>query len=118
MKFTDLGIDGFGVWSGLEVRELGPGLNVFYGPNEAGKTTLLQFVRAVLYGFSLERRRRYLPPRAWRARRRLAGRRDGRGTFDITAILAIRFAAGRSDGHGSRRHRARWPAASRSIGRR
>jgi uncharacterized protein YhaN len=62
MKFTDLSIDGFGVWSGLEVRELGPGLNVFYGPNEAGKTTLLQFVRAILYGFSLERRRRYLPP--------------------------------------------------------
>jgi uncharacterized protein YhaN len=62
MKFTDLGIDGFGVWSGLEIRELGTGLNVFYGPNEAGKTTLLQFVRGVLYGFSLERRRRYLPP--------------------------------------------------------
>ena len=62
MKFTDLGIDGFGVWSGLEIRELGSGLNVFYGPNEAGKTTLLQFMRAVLYGFSLERRRKYLPP--------------------------------------------------------
>ena len=84
MKFTDLGIDGFGVWSGLEVRELGPGLNVFYGPNEAGKTTLLQFVRAVLYGFSLERRRKYLPP--------VRGGQGGgwlvvataEGTFDIT----------------------------------
>ena len=41
---------------------LDPGLNVFYGPNEAGKTTLLEFMRAVLYGFSLNRRRRYLPP--------------------------------------------------------
>ncbi len=37
------------------------GLNVVYGPNEAGKTTLLQFIRSVLYGFSPERRR-YLPP--------------------------------------------------------
>ena len=28
----------------------GPGLNVFYGPNEAGKSTLMRFARAVLYG--------------------------------------------------------------------
>ena len=62
MKFTDLGIDGFGVWSGLELRDLAPGLNVFHGPNEAGKTTLLEFIRSVLYGFSPNRRRRYLPP--------------------------------------------------------
>ncbi len=62
MKFVQLRIDGFGVWSGLEIRALDPGLNVFYGPNEAGKTTLLEFMRAVLYGFSLNRRRRYLPP--------------------------------------------------------
>jgi len=27
------------------------GLNVIYGPNEAGKTTLMRFVRSVLYGF-------------------------------------------------------------------
>jgi uncharacterized protein YhaN len=62
MKFTDLNVDCFGVWSGLGVSELSPGLNVFYGRNEAGKTTLMQFARAVLYGFSPERRARYLPP--------------------------------------------------------
>ena len=62
MKFTDLKIDGFGVWSAIEVSELSPGLNVFYGPNEAGKTTLMQFARATLYGFSSDRRARYLPP--------------------------------------------------------
>lgn len=62
MKLTDLGIDGFGVWTQLEVRDFSPTLNVFYGPNEAGKTTLLEFIRAVLYGFTPERRRRYLPP--------------------------------------------------------
>ena len=52
MNFTDLQVDGFGVWSGLELRGLSPKLNVFYGPNEAGKTTLLNFVRSVLYGFT------------------------------------------------------------------
>ncbi len=62
MNFTDLTIDGFGVWSGLKLPELTPGLNVFYGPNEAGKTTLLEFVRAMLYGFTPSRRVRYLPP--------------------------------------------------------
>ncbi len=61
MKITDLEIEGYGVWSGLRIEKLGESLNVLYGPNEAGKTTLLQFIRAMLYGFSPERRR-YLPP--------------------------------------------------------
>ncbi len=51
------------IWrlDGLRLDPLGEQLTVFYGPNEAGKTTLLQFIRSVLYGFSAERRR-YLPP--------------------------------------------------------
>jgi len=61
MKITDLEIEGYGVWSGLRIEKFGDSLNVLYGPNEAGKTTLLQFIRAMLYGFSPERRR-YLPP--------------------------------------------------------
>ncbi len=62
MKLTDVHLDGFGVWSGLTLGDLSPHCTVFYGPNEAGKTTLLQFLRAVLYGFSPERRSQYLPP--------------------------------------------------------
>ncbi len=62
MKVTDLEVDGFGVWSGLQLAELSDQVNVFYGPNEAGKTTLLQFVRSILFGFSPERRARYFPP--------------------------------------------------------
>ena len=61
MKISGLEIDGFGVWSGLKLEGLSEGINVLYGPNEAGKTTLLQFVRSVLYGFSPERQR-YFPP--------------------------------------------------------
>lgn len=62
MNFTDLKIDGFGIWTGLEIHDLSAGVNVFHGRNEAGKTTLMQFARAMLYGFSSERRDRYLPP--------------------------------------------------------
>ncbi|MEN6458443.1 MAG: AAA family ATPase [Thermoguttaceae bacterium] len=61
MRITDLDVDGFGVWTGLRIQRLGDTINVFYGPNEAGKTTLLEFIRSILYGFSGERRR-YLPP--------------------------------------------------------
>ncbi|HVW39240.1 MAG TPA: AAA family ATPase, partial [Pirellulales bacterium] len=62
MNLLELEIDGFGVWTGLKLDDLSQRLTAFYGPNEAGKTTLLQFVRTMLYGFSPERRRRYLPP--------------------------------------------------------
>ncbi len=62
MKIKDIQIDGFGVWTGLSVDSMPEGMTLFYGPNEAGKTTLMQFVRAMLYGFTDERREKYLPP--------------------------------------------------------
>ncbi len=62
MKVKDIQIDGFGVWTGLSVDSLPDGMTLFYGPNEAGKTTLMQFLRAMLYGFTEDRRDKYLPP--------------------------------------------------------
>ncbi len=62
MKVKDIQIDGFGVWTGLSVDALPDGMTLFYGPNEAGKTTLMQFIRAMLYGFTPDRRERYIPP--------------------------------------------------------
>ncbi len=62
MKINDIHVDGFGVWSDFSIDDLGGGITLFYGPNEAGKTTLMQFLRAVLYGYSAERRERYFPP--------------------------------------------------------
>jgi uncharacterized protein YhaN len=62
VKITDVQIDGFGVWSDLKLDQFSDGMTVFYGPNEAGKTTLLEFIRSVLYGFAPQRRARYLPP--------------------------------------------------------
>lgn len=62
MRINELEVSGFGVWRELRLTNLSPGLNVFYGPNESGKTTLMQFVRGVLYGYSSPRRGRYFPP--------------------------------------------------------
>lgn len=89
MKITDVRIDGFGIWSNLAVRNLAGDATVFYGPNEAGKTTLMQFIRTVLYGFSKERRARYLPP--------VQGGRPGggmrlatlRGEFDVVRRVVV-----------------------------
>ena len=62
MKIADLQVDGFGVWKGLTVDDFDDGMTVFYGQNEAGKTTLMHFVRSMLFGFSEFRRDRYVPP--------------------------------------------------------
>ena len=62
MKISNVRVDGFGVWTDLTLQSLSHEVTVFFGPNEAGKTTLMQLVRAVLYGYSPERRQRYLPP--------------------------------------------------------
>jgi uncharacterized protein YhaN len=62
MKITDIEIDGFGVWHNLKLTNLSRRVTSFYGANEAGKTTVMQFVRSVLYGVTPGRRKRYLPP--------------------------------------------------------
>jgi len=62
VKISEIYVDGFGVWHDRTWSGLSEGVNVFYGPNEAGKTTLMSFVRSILFGF--ERRahsRRYEP---------------------------------------------------------
>ena len=50
MRLRHIGIDGFGCLHNLET-EFAPGLNVIYGLNEAGKSTLQQAICAMLYGF-------------------------------------------------------------------
>src|SRR5688572_11972389 len=60
MKLFKLQIDGFGQ---LQQRsfDLEPQVNVFFGPNEAGKTTLLAFIRTMLLGFPRTWRNHYVP---------------------------------------------------------
>lgn len=51
MRIAGWRIDGFGIFSDATVDDLPPGLTLVTGPNEAGKSTLLAFLRGVLFGF-------------------------------------------------------------------
>jgi uncharacterized protein YhaN len=92
VRITGLSVDGFGVFCAHEIRDLPPGLTVLYGPNEAGKTTLLAFLRGVLFGFPrpAKNRRAFYPP--------LAGGRHGGRVFLETdgGTIAIEREVGRS----------------------
>src|SRR5688572_18311247 len=64
MRIGSIHIDGFGIWNDRTWEPLSAGLNLFHGPNETGKSTMMAFIRSVLFG--LDRRghaRRYEPLR-------------------------------------------------------
>jgi uncharacterized protein YhaN len=63
VRITDVQVDSFGHWQGLQVPGLSSRVTVIYGPNEAGKSTLLHLIRAVLYGFHARHHARFVPPR-------------------------------------------------------
>lgn len=66
---THVRIDGFGSVSNAVFGPFEPGLNVVFGRNEAGKTTLAQLVKGVLFGWEdpSSRRNDYLPASAERS---------------------------------------------------
>ena len=51
MRIREIYVDGFGQFAARDFGPLEQPVTVFYGPNEAGKSTLLEFIRAVLFGF-------------------------------------------------------------------
>ena len=51
MRIESIHIDGFGVWNDKTWGPIGPGLNVFHGPNETGKSTFMAFIRSMFFGF-------------------------------------------------------------------
>ena len=74
MRLHELYLDGFGHFHDRTLGPLDSSINVLYGPNEAGKSTLLAFIRTVLFGFRRSGRREFYPPIA-------GGRHGGRVTF-------------------------------------
>jgi DNA repair exonuclease SbcCD ATPase subunit len=62
MKIDSIQIKGFGLFNDLKEIEYSRGINLIYGSNEAGKSTILQFIIAMLFGLKEEGRqsRRWL----------------------------------------------------------
>ncbi|MBZ4417476.1 AAA family ATPase [Myxococcus sp. RHSTA-1-4] len=89
LRIDSLRVLGFGRFSGV-TRELGPGLHLLYGPNEAGKSTLLAFLRSMLFGFEKNGHPERYEPKG-------GGPFGGelRLTTEAGALLVRRVAAGR-----------------------
>jgi uncharacterized protein YhaN len=72
MKIESFHVDGFGVFQDAGLDGLSPRMSVFCGRNESGKSTLLGFLRFMLFGLPGKR------TKANRYRRaRPAAHRDG-----------------------------------------
>ena len=87
MRIDGWHIDGFGLFQDRQLRDLPAGLNLFLGPNEAGKSTLLAFVQTVLFGFPAGQKGKALYPP-------LGGGRHGGRLFlhtDDGAVTVERF---------------------------
>ena len=62
MRISGWHVEGFGILHQFEVADLPPGLCLISGSNEAGKSTLLDFIRGVLFGYPTTRGSKRYPP--------------------------------------------------------
>ena len=62
MRLEELHLDGFGHFHQQTFALAERPVTVFYGSNEAGKTTLLTFIRTILFGFPRQGRNAHYPP--------------------------------------------------------
>ena len=87
MRLGELHLQGFGHFRQQTIGPISSPITVFYGPNEAGKSTLLAFIRAILFGFPARFNSYYRPLGG--------GRHGGRITLtndDGLTYLVERFA--------------------------
>ena len=92
MRLKELYLDGFGHFHQKTIGPIEGPVTVFYGLNEAGKSTLLAFIRAILFGFPARFNSHY-PPLA-------GGRHGGRITLttDPDRIYVVSRLAGSQGG--------------------
>ncbi len=61
MRISELHLEGFGTLADLSLEDIPPGMAIIFGDNEAGKTTLLRFLRSVLFGLPTRLQKAYYP---------------------------------------------------------
>ncbi len=89
MKIDRVHIDGFGDFGSTSLPPFGEPVTILNGPNEAGKSTLLAFIRMVLFGFPRLRSAGHFPP--------LAGGHHG-GRIELVTDAGARFTVERRHG--------------------
>ncbi len=90
MYISSLKMTRFGMWADLKLSGFCEGLNVIYGPNSSGKTTVVRFLSGMLYGFDADTRRRYLPADA-----RASGALTLQGSFGRRTVVRHDEGSGR-----------------------
>lgn len=96
MKIRELYLEGFGHFQDKRFGPFDSPLVVLHGPNEAGKSTLLHFIRTMLFGFPLRNRDSHYPPLS-------GGRHGGRITLTDSAnnVYVVERLAGPRRGNTS-----------------
>jgi uncharacterized protein YhaN len=63
LKIEELHVYGYGKLENLHLSSISPNIQVFYGENEAGKSTMMSFIHSILFGFPTKQQteQRYEP---------------------------------------------------------
>ncbi|WP_010198305.1 AAA family ATPase [Bacillus sp. m3-13] len=94
MKITSLHIYGFGKLENVVIEDLSPNIQVIYGENEAGKSTVMAFIQAILFGFPAKNQQdlRYVPKKGFKYGGKLVVETDDQRKITVERV------AGRSSG--------------------
>lgn len=96
MRITEIYIKSFGKLRGVRITPV-DGVNIIYGENEAGKSTVMAFVLAMLYGVGKgEQRHRYDPWSGGRMSGVLSLEKDGR-EYTLTRQFGVTKAADKTE---------------------
>lgn len=109
MRIAEFHVEGFGRLANVSMTDVPPGLSIVLGENEAGKTTLLEFLRAILFGLPSRKQKEFYPPlnggrkggrivlRNEHAERIIVERFEGKGTGPLTVTLPDGSQGGEAD---------------------
>ncbi|MEH7381565.1 AAA family ATPase [Bacillus sp. JJ1533] len=88
MRIIGIQIYGYGKLENVELGNLSPNLQVFYGQNEAGKSTLMSFIHSILFGFPTKQQtdQRYIPKMGTKYGGKLIIETDEHGTVMIERL--------------------------------